>query len=162
MPYADPEKQIAYQIRHNRLRSQRERLRLMELIGGPKCSVCGATANLEFHHKDPATKSFTIGSALRFSREVRTAEALKCEVRCPEHHQEVHAADHGSEAKFRGGCRCALCVEAKRIYNRDWMARWRADGRDKSRSNYSGRAEGCTDALQATDAGSVTPSVHQD
>lgn len=40
--------------------------------------------------------------------------------------------------KYRSGCRCDVCVAAKRENNRKWMARWRESGRDKSRSNYSG------------------------
>lgn len=143
MPYKDPEAQRAYSNQHNKIRSERERARLIALLGG-KCVVCGTVENLQFHHKDPAAKEFTIGAALRYPRDRRTQEALKCEIRCEPHHLEVHAPEHGTESKFRSGCRCEKCIEGKRIYNREWMARWRAEGRDKSRSNYSGLAEGGT------------------
>lgn len=96
MPYADKDRQNAYSNAHNKIRSARERARLMALLGG-KCAVCGTEDGLEFHHKDPATKAFTIGAALRFTSVVREAEALKCELRCREHHLEAHAPEHGTE-----------------------------------------------------------------
>jgi hypothetical protein len=41
------------------------------------------------------------------------------------------------------GCKCAACIEARNQYNADWMANWRASGKDKSRSNFqSGIAPG--------------------
>jgi hypothetical protein len=45
---------------------------------------------------------------------------------------------HGTTSGFARGCRCLSCVEAKRNYNSDFMARWRADGKDKSRKNFQG------------------------
>lgn len=147
MTYADPEVQRAYSNRYNKIRSQRERVRLMAILGG-KCVVCGTADNLEFHHKDPDAKEFTIGNALRYSKERRTQEAMKCEIRCTPHHLEAHAPQHGTESKFRSGCRCEECIEGKRIYNRDWMKKWRDEGRDKSRANYSGLAQGCNRSLQ--------------
>ena len=33
---------------------------------------------------------------------------------------------HGERRTYVGGCRCDLCVEANRVYQRDYMTGWRA------------------------------------
>jgi hypothetical protein len=30
------------------------------------------------------------------------------------------------------GCRCEVCVDCRRIYNRQWMAQWRARKRQEA------------------------------
>ena len=125
MPYKSKADRQACQLR----RSQANRAELIKMLGG-KCIVCGSEEDLEFHHKDQTTKSFTIGAALRGSREERIAEAKKCELRCRDHHLDCHAAPHGSTNKR---CKCNLCLEARRTYNANWMKDWRAAGKDKSR-----------------------------
>ncbi|NWL67308.1 hypothetical protein [Bradyrhizobium elkanii] len=47
------------------------------------------------------------------------------------------SAPHGV-GKYRLGCRCEVCVTAKRAFNAQWMANWRAAGKDKSRINFKG------------------------
>lgn len=42
----------------------------------------------------------------------------------------LKAAQHGSRRKYNTGCRCALCKEASRVYQREYMARKRAEGAD--------------------------------
>ena len=38
--------------------------------------------------------------------------------------------NHG-HGGYAGGCRCDICVDARRVYNRQWMARDRAKKRGR-------------------------------
>ncbi len=69
------------------------------LRAGGRCKLCGMEdiAILQFHHRDPSTKSFIVGNALRENREKlsRTeleTEIAKCDLLCP----NCHAAHHNS------------------------------------------------------------------
>lgn len=75
------------------------------------CVVCGTKEKLELHHKVPADKvSHRIWS---WSKERRSAELYKCEVRCHEHHRDVTGrAQHGTASKYGRGCRCRPCKDA--------------------------------------------------
>lgn len=109
--------------------SQREYQRLWvlerrgEYLLDKKCVRCGASDNLEVHHKDPNTKiSHRIWS---WSRERRNAELRKCEVLCRDchiiHHKEVsrERVKHGSITMYsKYGCRCESCKGIKRERNR--------------------------------------------
>ncbi len=58
-----------------------------------KCSKCGEDhpACIEFHHRDPATKSFTIGEAVgRHSKDKIINEINKCDVLCANCHRKLH------------------------------------------------------------------------
>ena len=46
------------------------------------CADCGSRENLEFDHRNPATKSLTIGKRACFSRAKLLREIAKCDVRC--------------------------------------------------------------------------------
>lgn len=73
--------------RHHR----RTKLRLIEWFGG-KCQRCGfdgCPAAMQFHHRDPSTKSFQVGSGNR-SWARTLAEAEKCEMICANCHAEEH------------------------------------------------------------------------
>jgi hypothetical protein len=64
-------------------------------LKGNCCERCGynrCTAALQFHHKDPATKRFTVGGNHNRSWEANRAEAEKCDLLCANCHAEVHAA----------------------------------------------------------------------
>lgn len=56
------------------------------------CKVCGAHYPLEFHHRDPSLKRFTLGTGVKeeYPLEELFAEAAKCDVLCHEHHIEAH------------------------------------------------------------------------
>lgn len=57
------------------------------------CNRCGFKhpAALDFHHKDPSTKKFTIGAELSsFSKEILLEEISKCEVICANCHRIHH------------------------------------------------------------------------
>jgi len=68
--------------------------RLLEAFGN-KCVVCGynkCSAALEFHHVDPKTKSFGLGSARASIKNWNSLieEAKKCVVLCAICHREFH------------------------------------------------------------------------
>ena len=63
----------------------------VELLGG-KCEHCGYNEHLsalEFHHKDPSKKDFTIGSSGK-KWEFIKEEALKCSLLCANCHRVEH------------------------------------------------------------------------
>ena len=66
-------------------RRSKHRAILIERLGGA-CVDCGATEGLQFDHKDPEAKTFTIGQRLGYALEALEAEADKCELRCAECH----------------------------------------------------------------------------
>jgi hypothetical protein len=60
------------------------------------CEVCGESAPecLEFHHRDPAEKAFTIADvAASYSKERVLAEVAKCDVLCANCHAKRHWED---------------------------------------------------------------------
>lgn len=72
---------------------------LLEHIGGNKCFMCGYrgknTASLEFHHRDKATKKFSIGTVCRSSSVLRPIDEVikeveKCDVLCSNCHILCH------------------------------------------------------------------------
>ncbi len=75
----------------------RRRRKVRETIvkeAGGRCALCGydrCTAALEFHHLDPATKVFTIGSGNTWSLQRMRQEARKCVLLCGNCHAEVEA-----------------------------------------------------------------------
>lgn len=74
-----------------KLSKYQSKIRLIQLLGG-KCHKCGydkCIAALDFHHKDPSTKKFTIGSKIKSFIELEK-EALKCELLCSNCHREFH------------------------------------------------------------------------
>jgi hypothetical protein len=70
---------------------QRIKVKLVEALGG-KCQRCGynrCIAALEFHHRDPATKSFGLGQGCNASLKRCLEEAKKCDLLCANCHREV-------------------------------------------------------------------------
>ena len=60
-----------------------------------RCERCGETEPdcLQFHHRDPASKSFNLSTAAslgNYSRERLLAEVAKCEVLCANCHLKHH------------------------------------------------------------------------
>jgi len=138
MPHKDYESYRQYQREYQRKRAAEWRHFAVQSLGG-KCVICGSTINLEVHHKNPQNKEFNISQIWSRNESIKTKELAKCEVRCNLHHKEAHAAKCGTESAWKNGCRCDICVEAKRSYNRAWMSEWRKNGKDKSRNNFKGR-----------------------
>jgi hypothetical protein len=76
--------------------SRRHRRVKAELVaaGGGCCAVCGydrTSRNLQFHHVDPAAKSFAMTMARGKSLAAYTAEAAKCVLVCANCHGEIEA-----------------------------------------------------------------------
>lgn len=88
---------------------------------GGTCVVCGSSDRLEFDHIDPETKQFAIASGSSFSEEKFLEEIDKCQLLCHSCHKEKHKAPHGTLSRYRD-CRCDLCVQAKREYQREYRA----------------------------------------
>jgi hypothetical protein len=78
------------------------------------CATCGATEDLHLHHRDRASK---VAHAIWSWREERRLEEIaKCDVLCRSCHEALHAVQrerHGTESRYKRGCRCGLCRWAK-------------------------------------------------
>jgi Homeodomain-like domain len=76
-------------------RRRRKVKRILVAEAGGACCICGyarSAVALEFHHVDPATKSFSIGAAgVTRSLERARQEARKCVLLCANCHAEVEA-----------------------------------------------------------------------
>ena len=78
----------------NKRRRHERKAKLLKMFGG-KCNQCGydrSPSALEFHHRDSASKEFTISGNRLTSKpwEVLVAEAEKCELLCCNCHRERH------------------------------------------------------------------------
>jgi hypothetical protein len=76
-------------------RRDRERLDWLREQKGTRCSRCGREfppEQLQWHHRDPATKLFSLGrpAAAFGSRMKLSAEIAKCDVLCRPCHDETH------------------------------------------------------------------------
>jgi len=64
---------------------------------GGSCEICGYSKNihaLEFHHKDPKRKKFTIAATRYYlSKAVLKKELDKCLLLCANCHRELHSGD---------------------------------------------------------------------
>jgi hypothetical protein len=78
----------ATQARYDSRRHQRNRERLAGLRD--RCVDCGATTDLHFHHRDPTTKAFTIGSGNGRPWRTLEVEIAKCDVLCVVCHDARH------------------------------------------------------------------------
>jgi 5-methylcytosine-specific restriction endonuclease McrA len=103
---------------------QQRREEILALVGSC-CVVCGATDAPEIDHIDPTQKSFNV-SAFWWKPLAELAEELaKCQRLCSPCHKEKTAqqlplygkkrSEHGTDAKYRTGCRCDDCRNAKRL-----------------------------------------------
>ena len=61
---------------------------------GGMCEATGCTHtdDLEWHHRDPSTRLFSVGGGDKngYSYAKLTAEIAKCDLLCPNHHRETH------------------------------------------------------------------------
>lgn len=75
------------------LRRREVKYRLVQLAGG-ECVQCGYSEcieALEFHHRDPTTKRFKLGSGDTPSWHILVAEVAKCDLLCANCHREVES-----------------------------------------------------------------------
>lgn len=67
--------------------------RCVDYLGGlcQKCGYCNCIGALEFHHKDPTQKDFTIGriKSYKWSKTIKD-ELDKCKLLCANCHREEH------------------------------------------------------------------------
>jgi len=71
------------------------RNRLLALLGGV-CVRCGTDQNLEFDHRDPKSKKFTIMAKWNnYTNEELYKEIEKCQLLCKKHHIEKTREDIG-------------------------------------------------------------------
>lgn len=83
----------AKQVRLNWLNKTRSIITKAKSVG---CDNCGLTdiECLDFHHRDPATKSFNIGLSLgTYSIKKIVEEIAKCKVLCANCHRKLHAKE---------------------------------------------------------------------
>lgn len=114
MPYTNKEQKLAAQRRwyarnrkktSARVRRNERRIKMWfdELRLTLRCVRCGEAhpACLAFHHRDPATKAFTIskGVALGLSTTRLEREMAKCDVLCVNCHRTAHADERAGHAK---------------------------------------------------------------
>ena len=76
-----------------RKRANREYLRLFKEMHG--CSVCDEKRAicLDFHHKDPKNKRFSLSDADTYGIKSIEAEIAKCVLVCANCHRALHAED---------------------------------------------------------------------
>lgn len=88
------------------------------------CVDCGSKENLELHHKNPKTKyTHRIWS---WSLERREKELSKCVVKCHNCHVKTHRKEkfkHGIKGYENYGCRCDVCILAKKEKNKKYRNR---------------------------------------
>ena len=76
---------------------RRSVISILRRAHGDACIECGYDREptaLVFHHIDPTTKSFPIGSGATHSLEKLREEASKCILVCANCHAEIHAGTH--------------------------------------------------------------------
>ncbi len=80
-----------YRKMYKRHRHNAVKVRAVALKGG-KCIYCGynkCTAALDFHHRNPETKEFTITSKVSYKWERIEKELEKCDLVCANCHREL-------------------------------------------------------------------------
>jgi hypothetical protein len=73
-----------------------QKMKAIEYKGG-KCQICGYNkchGALEFHHRDPSEKDFTIAKICARKWEFLKQELDKCDLLCSNCHREVHEKQH--------------------------------------------------------------------
>ena len=105
-------------------RYQHRRQEAILFLGG-NCHQCGGVENLQFHHKDQSTKSFTISRGSSRSHELFWAEVKKCILLCVDCHHTHHASNYpcGTPQKYWRGCHCVECTQANNDHAKEYKRR---------------------------------------
>jgi len=89
------EKHREQHLRSGRLNKRRVKIRCVAHLGG-KCAKCGLgydgtnAAVFHFHHRDPKTKKFAIGTRTVHRWVLVSRELAKCDMLCANCHALVH------------------------------------------------------------------------
>jgi|ERR1700676_5646895 hypothetical protein len=90
-----------YMNEYMKRRWQQRRIRAIMFLGC-KCETCGSQEDLQFHHRDPETKCFTLADGSSFSDQKFWNEVLKCELLCRKCHEKLtKALGHNFTKKYR-------------------------------------------------------------
>ena len=96
----------------------KRRLEAIAYLGG-QCSNCGTFENLEFHHKDPQNKLFTIARGSSFSNKRFYEEINKCVLLCFDCHKSNHKTKEHGLSMYRY-CKCQICKGAKAAWQKQY------------------------------------------
>lgn len=84
------EEEIPKAVKRGAAYKRRMKEQLVEAFGGAcvRCGYYACMAALDFHHRDPTTKKFNVGSrSIAFERQLE--EAKKCDLVCANCHREI-------------------------------------------------------------------------
>ena len=85
---------------YQRVKRRRKKIKILAVIyKGYQCKKCGYNKyfeNLEFHHKDPNLKDFSISQQCNRRWSVVKKELDKCDMYCAICHREIHIEQKGS------------------------------------------------------------------
>jgi len=102
--------------------------RALKFLGG-KCNHCNSTEDLEIDHIIPLNYKYAKHSICALSEEKFLIELNKCQLLCHNCHTLKSLKDQGFErittethnlSRYRFGCRCDICKEAKSSYMRNY------------------------------------------
>lgn len=135
-----------YMRRFMKRRYHRRRKSAIKQLGG-ECVRCGSKKKLEFDHRDPKSKSFSIWSR-GVSESRLVLEIAKCQLLCAKCHllktlsdlgRRLHKGTHGtlSAYPYCGPKKCKRCRAAKAEWNRGYRRRRKGLGLpDGSRARH--------------------------
>jgi len=83
-------------------RGKQRKKNLVDMLGG-KCKMCNydkCLNALDFHHRDPDTKTFGLTLNVLWSKpwDLLVNESMKCDVLCANCHREIHTKEKRDEA----------------------------------------------------------------
>lgn len=80
-----------YQKHKEEINQQRkDTLAKLKIMLGGKCTHCGTTKNLQFHHVDKSTKKFNIAAKANSTAKCLLTELKKCILLCGTCHRALH------------------------------------------------------------------------
>lgn len=83
------------QVKNTRKWRRRNRAYINEVKGQSSCEVCGEsrTVCLDFHHREPEAKKFSVAEGVNCSVAVLDKEIKKCMVVCSNCHRVLHSQE---------------------------------------------------------------------
>lgn len=117
MSFDYKEYQKKYQPLYQKARYHRKKNEFIQYLGG-KCIQCGATEHLQFDHKNPSDKCFSIMSKWKLPLDEIKTELDKCQLLCAKCHLKKTSADLNWE-KGIGETRS----EKQKLYRKRWYER---------------------------------------